>query len=119
MLLNCFCRDARGGIAPIFALAVIPVLGLVGASIDFSRAGAARTEMQGALDATALMLSKEPSGQTDTQLSAKADGYFKAIFKRPEAQGIQVTANANSAAGQGSTIVANATGTMPTTFTKL
>jgi Flp pilus assembly protein TadG len=119
MLLNQFGRDARGNVVPIFALAIVPVLGLVGASIDFSRAGAARTEMQGALDATALMLSKEPSGQSDTQLSTKADTYFKAIFKRPEAQGLHISATSNSAAGQGSTIVATATGTMPTTFTKL
>jgi Flp pilus assembly protein TadG len=85
----------------MFAITVIPMIGIVGAAIDFSRAGSARTEMQRALDATALMLSKEPAGQSNTQLSEKADTYFKAIFKRPEAQSIQITATGTSSDSQG------------------
>ena len=37
----------------------IPVFGAVGAAVDYSRANAARTAMQAALDATALMVAKE------------------------------------------------------------
>jgi Flp pilus assembly protein TadG len=82
MLFQRFCRESRGSVLPMFAITVIPMIGIVGAAIDFSRAGAVRTEMQGALDATALMLSKEPAGQSNTQLSEKADTYFKAMFNR-------------------------------------
>ena len=56
-VLSQFLRDRRASIAPIFALAIIPILGLVGSAVDYSRANAARTAMQAALDTTALTLS--------------------------------------------------------------
>ena len=58
-LLRRFSQSERGNIVIIFALAVIPVIGLVGAAVDYSRANSARTAMQAAIDATALMLSKD------------------------------------------------------------
>ncbi len=45
----------------IFTIAAIPLIGFVGAAIDYSRANAARSTMQAALDSTALMLSKDLS----------------------------------------------------------
>src|SRR5947207_2829347 len=47
-----FLRDHRGSVAPMFAIAVIPVIGLTGAAIDYSRANSVRTGMQAAIDAT-------------------------------------------------------------------
>ena len=35
--------DQRGGVAPIFALAIVPIIGLAGAAVDYSRAAAARS----------------------------------------------------------------------------
>jgi Flp pilus assembly protein TadG len=32
-----FRADERGGAAPIFALALVPMIGLVGAAVDYSR----------------------------------------------------------------------------------
>ena len=34
MLLQRFLKDRRGGVAPIFALAVVPVIGFIGAAVD-------------------------------------------------------------------------------------
>ena len=45
----------------MFALGLVPVIGIVGAAVDYSRGNAARTAMQASLDATALMLSRERS----------------------------------------------------------
>ena len=59
MLLMRFLRNRDGGVAPMLALAALPIMGFVGAAIDFSRAASVRTAMQTALDATALMLSKD------------------------------------------------------------
>ena len=83
-----FRRRDGGNIAIMFALALVPICGLVGAAVDYSRANAARAAMQSALDSAALMLSKEAPGeptmsQTVTQ---KANDYFNAMFTRPEAQ---------------------------------
>ena len=86
-----FRRDSRANVAPIFAIAIIPIIGLTGTAVDYSNANAARTSMQAALDATALTLSKEAQGLTQTQLNEKATQYFNASFHNNEAKNITVT----------------------------
>ena len=53
-----FWSDRKGNVAVLFALAVVPVIGGLGAAVDYSLANSYRTDMQKALDATALALSK-------------------------------------------------------------
>ena len=53
-----FWSDRKGNIAVLFALAIVPVIGGIGAAIDYSMANSYRTDMQKALDATALALSR-------------------------------------------------------------
>jgi Flp pilus assembly protein TadG len=53
-----FWSDRKGNVAVLFALAVLPVIGGLGAAIDYSMANSYRTDMQKALDSTALALSK-------------------------------------------------------------
>lgn len=91
MLLKRLWKNCDGGAAPMLALAAIPIMGFVGAAIDFSRAASARTAVQAALDATALMLSKEAKGMTPAALEQKATQYFNANFSRPEVSSVQVT----------------------------
>ena len=90
-MLMRFLRNRDGGAAPLLALAAIPIMGLVGAAIDFSRAASVRTSMQAALDATALMLSKDAQTLSNSDLTQKANGDFTALFNRPEASAVQVT----------------------------
>ena len=68
----------------MFALAIVPIIGLVGAAVDYSRGNAARTAMQASLDATALMLSRDAAGMDPAQVTAKATSFFNAQFNRPE-----------------------------------
>ncbi len=89
--LSRFCGDRRANIAPIFALAMIPIIGLTGTAVDYSSANAARTSLQAALDSTALTLSKEASGLTQEALNTKATQYFHASFSNAEAKNIVVT----------------------------
>ena len=72
-----FLGNRDGSVAPMLALAALPLFGFVGAAIDFSRAASARTAMQAALDATALMLSKDAQTLDATTLAQKADGDFQ------------------------------------------
>jgi hypothetical protein len=51
-----FIGAKEGNIAVIFAIAAVPVISLVGAAIDYTRANSARSSMQAAPDSTALML---------------------------------------------------------------
>lgn len=93
--------SARGGnVAIIFGLSAIPVVGLMGAAADYSRANSAKAAMQAAVDATALMLSKEVQSLSTTQLNEKALQYFLANFNRPEAKNITVTPTYSSATSE-------------------
>src|SRR5262245_35349653 len=91
MLFARILQDRKGGVAPLLALAIIPIVGAVGAAVDYSRANLVRTSMQNALDSTALMLSKDAQALTGAQLEQKATSYFNAQFHRPEASNVQVT----------------------------
>ncbi len=84
MLFHRFLKDCRAGVAPLLALGAIPLFGSVGAAIDYSRANYARAAMQAALDAAAIMLSKEQL--SGTALTQKATDYFNANFVHPEVQ---------------------------------
>src|SRR5690606_42157209 len=46
-----FLRNRDGAIAPMFAIAAIPLIAATGAAIDYSRAYDARSSVQDALDA--------------------------------------------------------------------
>src|SRR5882762_5812327 len=113
MLLGRFLQDRRAGVAPMLALGIIPLVASVGSAVDYSRANAARTAMQAALDATAIMLSKE---QLSTeQLTQKGNTYFNANFVRTDVQNVTVTAAASSISG-GSALTMSAQVSIKTTF---
>jgi Flp pilus assembly protein TadG len=116
-----FARAERGNIAVLFAIALVPVLSFVGAAVDYTRANAARTSMQVAMDSTALMLSKDLSDGTITasQINAKAQAYFTALFNNTDAKSVSVTATYTASTPQGSTIVINGAGYIQTDFMKV
>jgi Flp pilus assembly protein TadG len=114
MLLSRFFRDKRASIVPLFALAIVPITGLVGAAVDYTRAAAARTAMQVALDSTALAVAKNAANENADQIQANADSYFKALFNRPEAQNVTVKATYDSASG--SKVVVSASANIQTYF---
>jgi len=97
--LGRFSAATDGNIAVIFTLAAIPVLLIVGAAIDYSRANAARSAMQAALDSTALMLSKDLTSGTITaaQIPSKAQAYFTALYTNRDGQGASVSATYTTA----------------------
>src|SRR5215510_5457506 len=89
-----FIGAREGNIAVIFALSAIPIITFVGAAIDYTRANAARTSMQAALDSTALMLSKDLSAGTisSSDVSSKASAYFGALYNNRDANNVAITA---------------------------
>src|ERR1044072_5745340 len=104
-----FFADQRGGVAPIFALGLVPMMGLAGAAIDYSRANAARSAMQANLDASALMVAKDAQIIPPAHASPVATNSFNASFDRPELQSLQATASIGSGSN-GTVITASATG---------
>jgi len=114
-----FRADARANTTVIFALAVIPIFGSVGAAVDYSRANNARTAMQSALDATALMISKQALDLQSTQVQTKARAYFDAMFNRPDIKGLRITFALQTNAPGDFTVLADGSGKIDTAFVKL
>jgi Flp pilus assembly protein TadG len=118
-LLRAFAGNSHGGAAPMLALAALPLFGFVGAAIDFSRAASARTAMQGALDATALMLSKDAPDLNAGDLDQKANDYFKAMFQRPEAYNVQVQTEFTQPQQGSFSLTMKGSATVSTLFSKM
>src|SRR5262245_8403219 len=104
-----------GNVAVMFALAIVPIVGLVGAAVDFSRANAAKAAMQSALDSTILMLSKEAPGLTQDQLNQKAKDYFNALFTRQGVSNVNVK-NVTYTTSGGSKLSIEVTGAIDSNF---
>ena len=96
-----FAKANGGNIAVIFALSAVPLISFVGAAIDYTRASAARSSMQAALDSTALMLSKDLSSGTinSSQVNTTATAYFTALYNSKDAENVSVAATYTPAAG--------------------
>jgi len=91
-----FWNNREGGVAPLLAISIIPLMCAVGAAVDFSRVNSTRTAFQGALDSTALTLTKYAQDLDQTALSTKATDLFGALFTRPEAYDISIQATLTS-----------------------
>src|SRR5262245_43578575 len=108
-------KKRDGGVMPLFALALVPILGFIGAAIDFSRANAVKASMQAALDSTALMLSKDAGKLDDDGRQQKAQSYFLSMFQRPEAQNVVIQAPVYGTTG-GSSLQITATAQVQSGF---
>jgi Flp pilus assembly protein TadG len=116
-----FIKADQGNIAVTFCYALVPILGFVGAAVDYARVNSARSSMQAALDSTALMLSKDLAGGTITtsQISTKATTYFNALYNNQDAKSVAVTATYTANGSLGSSIYLHGSGSVTTDFLKM
>ncbi|ABA04958.1 hypothetical protein Nwi_1697 [Nitrobacter winogradskyi Nb-255] len=118
-----FDRDIRANIAPIFAIALLPVLGFVGAAVDYTRANAARSSMQAAMDSAVLMVSRDAAANpamTSQQITDAVQRYFNSLYNDKSAFNVSVSAaytpSTSSAAAK---ILASGQGAIETDFMKI
>ena len=111
-LLSRFKRDQRGNVVPIFAIALIPVVGLTGSAVDYSRASSIKAAMQAVTDATALALVQGALSLPSGDVSATATNVFNASFSRPDATQLLVSAQSSSSG----TVTVTVTAQMATDF---
>jgi Flp pilus assembly protein TadG len=117
-----FGSNKDGNIAVIFAIALLPILCFVGAAVDYGRASAARTAMQGAVDSTALMLAKDLTTNliAPTDVPAKAKSYFSGLYTY---QGVlDVTVNGTytvGSSGKSSTVLVSGSGAVKSEFLQI
>jgi len=78
-------RSATGGnVTVMFALALLPIAGAVGAAVDYSQGSSIRSALQAAADSASLGTIKSASTLTPAQLQSTAAGLFNASFNRPQ-----------------------------------
>ncbi|MBL8574373.1 MAG: pilus assembly protein [Hyphomicrobiaceae bacterium] len=74
-------KDQRGNVAVVFALATLPVLGLMGSAMDYSRATRVRNHLQHAADAAALA-GANATDKADAERRTIASNVFNANIKK-------------------------------------
>jgi Flp pilus assembly protein TadG len=112
--LRTFRIAQAGNVAITFAFAALPIMVGVGFAMDYSHANSVKAAMQAALDSTALMISKEAATDSSTTLQTNAQKYFLALFTRPEAKNVTVTASYNTTGG--TSVVINTAADVPTSL---
>src|SRR4051812_19973080 len=117
--LRRFRNAKRGNVILTFALATIPMVGFVGAAVDYSRGNSAKAAMQQAIDATGLILSKDASTMLQAALNDKAANVFKTLINRPEIGNVVVTPVLSSPTEGSFLLQISATAMVDTTFTKI
>lgn len=75
--IDAFRRDRDGNVAMMWALMGAVLLGLVGLTVDFTRAQMIRTQMQNAVDGAALYAARS-QGLSTTERNAAARSYYDA-----------------------------------------
>ena len=103
-----------GSVAVIFAVALVPVVIAAGVGLDVSRAMSARTNLQDALDSTALALAHMPADASQAELVAKANTWLHANLSDKELG--PVVLDVRSATGE---MVIEASSYIPTTLTAI
>jgi hypothetical protein len=73
-MLQRFIRNSAGGVAPMFAIAAIPLIGAMGAAIDYGRAASVRTQLLAAADAASLASVRKSSAAMTAAASMGSDG---------------------------------------------
>jgi Flp pilus assembly protein TadG len=71
-----FKTDQRGATAMLFGFTALPLLGVVGAAVDYSRAANYHSRMQLAVDATALAIVREPASLNSREIQQKGEAYL-------------------------------------------
>jgi Flp pilus assembly protein TadG len=122
--IKAFGRDYRANVAIIFALALIPVIGFIGAAVDYSMANRQRAKIQSALDDALLAGSAAgkqvlDAGSGETAAIAAAQVAATAFFTG-NTQGFTSQLTLNYAMS-GLTLTGSGTAetSVPTTFSKV
>ena len=122
--MSLFRKDASGNIAILFAIAILPILGFVGAATDYATMNSLRSKIQGALDSALLAgaiagkLSLDSGAGKSTAIAAANDAAARFFSGNT----VGITANlSTSFKMNGMTLsgTGSASSTVPTTFMKV
>jgi Flp pilus assembly protein TadG len=103
-----FSSDAQAAILPMFALALVPMMAVVGATVDYSRANKLKASMQNVLDSALLAGARDGS----TNWANVALNYFNSNLSAGDASVGTPSFTLNGVRAY----VGSASATVPTTF---
>jgi Flp pilus assembly protein TadG len=115
--LRNFCSHAGGNIAITFAIATLPIIGAVGAAVDYSSANRAKAQLDAIADATALSavnLSAMSLSASTEQTNSVA--YFKAQSASLKRGSVSTVASTVTDSSSGRTAVVTYTALVPTSI---
>ncbi|MDX3809495.1 MAG: pilus assembly protein [Bosea sp. (in: a-proteobacteria)] len=101
----------------LFGLSLVPLIGVVGVAVDYSRASNARQALNAAIDSAALMAARDAQKLTDAQLTARINAWLKANLP-PEVQS-EFTAAAVTIDRTARTVKIVANANVPTTVARV
>ncbi len=107
-ILRRFILGPHGSVAPLFALAAIPIMGMIGAAADYSRAAAVRAKLQTSLD-TALLAGIKDGSANWSNIAA-------AVFNADAAATSAAVAAPSFGTDGNGGYTASVTATVPTRF---
>jgi Flp pilus assembly protein TadG len=107
-LLAGFAKDRSGNVMMLFGLAMIPVLGLAGAAVDYSRATTMRAMLNAAVDSAALMAARDAAKLSDAPLRERVNGWIRANLHGDAAKGFSTATIAIDRTGRTINISAKA-----------
>ncbi|MEZ5997989.1 MAG: pilus assembly protein [Hyphomonas sp.] len=110
-LLRAFCQDRRANTAMMFAIMLLPILVVAGASIDFARQNTMKFKAQSALDAAILQAALQPENTNDNDLTSGARAYFDTEMGQDV-----IVVNGFSVTRSGDTFVASMVGSTDATL---
>jgi len=104
-------REERGSVAVMFAVALVPLLGLTGAAVDYVRATQSRSKMQAAADSAALaaVLAQVPT-------TAQREGTAQQVFSSVRPAGVRAVPTISATTTQATV---TATGQVETSLLKV
>jgi Flp pilus assembly protein TadG len=73
-----FAREQSGAVALLFGLALVPVAGLMGLALDYSRGQLARAQLQSAVDSAGLAVAQMPKETSIADIQAEAKKWVAA-----------------------------------------
>lgn len=76
-MMRRFRQDQRGNFLMMFGLALVPLMGVVGVAVDYSRASNARQALNAAINSAALMAARDAQKLTDAQVTARVNAWIR------------------------------------------
>jgi Flp pilus assembly protein TadG len=81
--LSRFRSDTRANVALIFSIAALPIFGMVGAAVDYTRVSRVQVQIQAALDSASLAVAKDSRSLSPAGLQEAANRAFAGNFTPP------------------------------------